>query len=247
MTIIWNYAADGELYTESVDWPVDPAHTDVELRALIAPIDTATERNLRRDAMGIGDQPQATLFDGKTLPDGASEDWWGGPASSDDPEGGGRTLNVPSRANNQTSGPFNTVTAKPGDMVTVWPAEGDEGTWGYKPAWGKVGGEGTGLRPDDAALRKDTQTEHLLEMAKKAAELEDRVPIGMTVRGPVYPTDHPMAKQPIAPQGQPTYDPSYQAPPAGGPGQQYQTPGQQAGQQQPQIDPNTGQPYTYRG
>jgi hypothetical protein len=170
-------------------------------------------------------KPEATLFDGKTLPSGADEDWWGGPVTLDDPESG-RTLNVPSRANQQIGGPFNTTTAKPGDMVMVFPAEGSEDEVGYKPAWGKVGGEGTALPPDDPAQFKDTQTEYLLDQAEKAGGMEDRIRPGSIARA-------------ASPRrgGPPAYDPSYQAPPA--------QPGQNRAPSTPNAPPMPGQPGQY--
>jgi hypothetical protein len=167
----------------SGDLPDDPFRTAVELQALFAPRKTATKANIRRN-MTMATEPQVTLFDGKSLPAGADEDWWGGPVSTDDPEAG-RTLNVPARANQQKSGAFSTTTAKPGDTVTVWAAEGTEGDKDYRPAWGKVGGDGTALPPDDPALAgPDKQTEFMKDAHKKAHGLAADADIGTTVHGP---------------------------------------------------------------
>jgi hypothetical protein len=129
-------------------------------------------------------KPQVTLFDGKSLPAGADEDWWGGPVSLDDPEAG-KNLNVPARANSQSGGAFTTVTAKPGDMVTVYEAEGTEGESDYRPAWGKVGGEGTALPPDDPAVTgPDKQTEYMKEAHRTAHGLAAERDPGTTIHGP---------------------------------------------------------------
>jgi hypothetical protein len=73
------------------------------------------------------------------------------------------------------------------------------------PAWGKVGGEGTGLPPDDPALTKDTQTEYLHEQGRLAGGLEDTIRPG--VSGVLAASRRPGDPAPSQ------YDPSYQAPP----------------------------------
>ena len=129
------------------------------------------------------ERPQAVMFDGKTLPAGADEDWWGAPDGSDSEL---RTINVPFRANNQALGGFSTRTARAGDMVTVWPAEGTEGEADYRRAFGLVGEGDVGLPPDDEALSGiDKQTEYMHDAHKRAHGLAAEKDPGATIYGAV--------------------------------------------------------------
>lgn len=77
----------------------------------------------------MAQQPTPELFDGKKLPAGADESWWGGPSSAD-PACDTRNLNIPTVVTNQKDGPSATVTARPGDTVLIKPADGDLKAWG---------------------------------------------------------------------------------------------------------------------